>query len=107
MVSKRITSAPTWASVSPPRGAATKADPSKTRSPLSSPIGDQTARSEPGLHEPRRVRALGGVALVDDPAAHAAQHLDAVLGDGLVVTVRGRAAEGHHALHAGERERVP
>src|SRR3954463_7376138 len=103
MVSKRITSAPSWARVSPPRGAATKADPSTTRSPLSSPIGDQTASCEPGLHEPGRDGALGRVALVDDPAAHAAEHLDTVLGDRLVVAVGGGAAERDDALHARER----
>ena len=35
MVSKRMTSAPSWARVSPPSGAATNAEPSTTRSPES------------------------------------------------------------------------
>ena len=70
MVSKRITSAPSCASVSPPSGAATNAEPSTTRSPVSSPIGDQTGGRVRGLHaqpagritlrpprEPARIRA--------------------------------------------------
>src|SRR6478735_1942385 len=40
--SKRITSAPSWASVMPPRGAATNAEPSTTRRP-SSGVGSSNA----------------------------------------------------------------
>src|SRR5882757_5465585 len=40
MVSKRMTSAPSWARVRPPSGAATNADPSTTRRPESSSMTD-------------------------------------------------------------------
>src|SRR5687768_10003868 len=40
--SKRITSAPSWASVIPPSGAATNAEPSTTRRPLRIPSTDIT-----------------------------------------------------------------
>ena len=43
MSSKRMTSAPSWASVMPPSGAATKADPSTTRRPSSAPTPDTLA----------------------------------------------------------------
>ena len=43
MLSKRMTSAPSWASVIPPSGAATNADPSITRRPSSAPTSDTLA----------------------------------------------------------------
>ena len=73
MVSKRITSAPSCASVSPPSGAATNAEPSTTRKPSSIPIGDETAGSEFALH-----RRFGG---------HA--HKNSISFDGLVNRRRG------------------
>src|SRR5690606_16876168 len=48
-LSKRITSAPSWASVIPPSGAATNADPSTTRSPSNGPTPPEPEPDDPAI----------------------------------------------------------
>src|SRR5262245_41233406 len=113
MVSKRMTSAPSCASVSPPSGAATKAEPSTTRIPASSPIEDQTARVRAGLHPPSRPAGSARLGALGEQVGHAggaaiARELaagHAPLGD---VDVRGPGAQrADGALVARDvRERV-
>ena len=84
MGSKRITSAPSWASVIPPSGAATKAEPSTTRRPVQDAAGiyATTATNAPVQHR----RRVGVGALSADqraqrrPARPDAVMLDAQLG---------------------------